>query len=228
MNESLMEKESDTRATLDRIDSTYLWNEVRSVLNFDKGVFYTIREILLRPGLTVKHFLRRDRSQLVRPLVFIILCSLVYTLCQQTFNFEDGYVGISFEQEPFVEAVFEWISRHYGYSNILISICMGIWLRLFFSKEGFNFYEILILLCYVVGVGMLFFAVIGIMNSHIDLKIIDKVFFLGVIYIIWAIANFFGQRRIMNYLKAVFAYFLAYMTFSFAAILVGFILKFIQ
>ena len=56
MNESLMEKESDTKATLDRIDSTYLWNEVRSVLNFDKGVFYTIREILLRPGLTVKRF----------------------------------------------------------------------------------------------------------------------------------------------------------------------------
>ena len=227
MNESLMEKESDTKATLDRIDSTYLWNEVRSVLNFDKGVFYTIREILLRPGLTVKHFLHRDRSQLVRPLVFIILCSLVYSLSQQTFNFEDGYVGLSFEQEPSVEVVFKWISTHYGYSNILISICMGIWLRLFFSKEGFNFYEILILLCYVVGVGMLFFAVIGIINSLIELKIIDKVFFLGVIYIIWAIANFFGQSRIMNYLKAVFAYFLAYITFSFAAILVGLILKFI-
>lgn len=227
MNESLMEKESDTKATLDRIDSTYLWNEVRSVLNFDKGVFYTIREILLRPGLTVKHFLYRDRSQLVRPLVFIILCSLVYSLSQQTFNFEDGYVGLSFEQEPSVEAVFKWISRHYGYSNILISICMGIWLRLFFSKEGFNFYEILILLCYVVGVGMLIFAVIGIMNSLIDLKIIDKVFFLGVIYVIWAIANLFDQRRIMNYLKAVFAYFLGFMTFSFAAILVGLILKFI-
>lgn len=227
MNESLMEKESDTKATLDRIDSTYLWNEVRSVLNFDKGVFYTIREILLRPGLTVKHFLYRDRSQLVRPLVFIILCSLVYSLSQQIFGFEDGYVGLSFGEQPSVEAVFEWISTHYGYSNILISICMGIWLRLFFSKEGFNFYEILILLCYVVGVGMLFFAVIGIINSLIDLKILDKVFFLGVIYIIWAIANFFGQSRIMNYLKAVFAYFLAYITFSFAAILVGLILKFI-
>jgi hypothetical protein len=149
MSEPLIEKESDIKATLKRIDSTYLWNEIRSVLNFDKGVFYTIRETLLRPSLTVKHFLHRDRSLLVRPLVFIILCSLVYTLCQQTFSFEDGYIDLSFEQEPSVQAVFEWISTHYGYSNILISICMGIWLRLFFSKEGFNFYEILILLCYV-------------------------------------------------------------------------------
>ena len=74
MNEPLIEKESDIKATLNRIDSAYLWNEIRSVLNFDKGLFYTIREILLRPGLTVKHFLYRDRSQLVRPLVFIILC----------------------------------------------------------------------------------------------------------------------------------------------------------
>ena len=179
INEPLIEKESDIKATLNRIDSAYLWNEIRSVLNFDKGLFYTIREILLRPGLTVKHFLYRDRSQLVRPLVFIILCSLVYSLSQQTFGFEDGYVGLSFVEQPSVEAVFEWISTHYGYSNILISICMGIWIRLFFSNDGFNFYEILILLCYIVGVGMLFFALFGIIESFVDFKIVDKGFFLG-------------------------------------------------
>ncbi len=224
MNEPLIEKESDIKATLKRIDSAYLWNEIRSVLNFDKGVFYTIREILLRPGLTVKHFLYRDRSQLVRPLVFIILCSLLYSLSQKTFVFEDGYVGLSFVEQPSVEAVFEWISTHYGYSNILISICMGIWIRLFFSNDGFNFYEILILLCYIVGVGMLFFALFGIIDSFVDFKIVDKGFFLGMVYIIWSIANFFGQSRISNYLKAIFAYFLGYITFSIVAICLGFLI----
>lgn len=224
MNEPLIEKESDIKATLKRIDSTYLWNEIRSVLNFDKGLFYTIREILLRPGLTIKHFLYRDRSQLVRPLVFIILCSLVYSLSQQTFGFEDGYVGLSFVEQPSVEAVFEWISTHYGYSNILISICMGIWIRLFFSSDGFNFYEILILLCYTVGLGMLFFALFGIIDSFVDFMIVDKGFFLGMLYIIWAIANFFGQSRITNYLKAISAYLLGYITFSIVAICLGFLI----
>ena len=224
MNEPLIEKESDVKATLKRIDSAYLWNEIRSVLNFDKGLFYTIREILLRPGLTVKHFLYRDRSQLVRPLVFIILCSLMYSLSQQTFGFEDGYVGLSFGEQPSVEAVFEWISTHYGYSNILISICMGIWIRLFFSSDGFNFYEILILLCYIVGVGMLFFALFGIIDSFVDFMIVDKGFFLGMLYIIWSIANFFGQSRITNYLKAISAYFLGYITFSIVAICLGFLI----
>ena len=104
---------------------------------------------------------------------------MLYSLSQQTFGFEDGYVGLSFVEQPSVEAVFEWISTHYGYSNILISICMGIWIRLFFSNDGFNFYEILILLCYIVGVGMLFFALFGIIESFVDFKIVDKGFFLG-------------------------------------------------
>lgn len=112
MNVSAKDKVVETREPLDRIDSKYLWNEIRSVLNFDKGLFYTIREVFFRPGLTIKHFLQQDRSLLVRPPVFIILCSLVYSLSQQTFNFEDGYLGFSFEQEPTIDAVFEWIFKH--------------------------------------------------------------------------------------------------------------------
>ena len=67
-------------------------------LNFDRGILYTVRELLLRPGKTVRQFIQEDRNRLVKPIVFIIVCSLIYSLIQQVVRFEDGYVGYSFEK----------------------------------------------------------------------------------------------------------------------------------
>ena len=69
--------------TLPRIDGKYIWNEISSVLNFEKGLFYTIRELLIRPGETVREFIQKDRNRLVKPIIFIIICSFIYTIIQQ-------------------------------------------------------------------------------------------------------------------------------------------------
>ena len=34
---------------LKRIDKNYIFPEIESVLNFDKGILYTVKEILIRP-----------------------------------------------------------------------------------------------------------------------------------------------------------------------------------
>jgi hypothetical protein len=38
---------------LRRIDGTYIINEISSVIFLDKGILYTIKELLIRPGDTV-------------------------------------------------------------------------------------------------------------------------------------------------------------------------------
>lgn len=207
--------------TLNRINGQYVFNEVSSVLNFDRGILYTVRELLLRPGKTVRQFIQEDRNRLVKPIVFIIICSLIYSLIQQTVRFEDGYVGYSFEKTSAVSAIFDWVSKNYGYSNILMGMFIAFWIKIFFKKYGYNFYEILILLCFVMGVGMLLFAGFGIADSLIDLKIMDKGYLLGILYILWAIANFFDAKKIINYPKSVIAYFFGMLTFMIAIYAVG-------
>ena len=73
-------QEKENLKTLERIDGKYIWKEIVSVLNFDKGIFYTIKEIFLRPGKTIQEFLLYDRKRLVKPILFIIIMSLVYTI----------------------------------------------------------------------------------------------------------------------------------------------------
>jgi len=215
-------------AKLKRINAQYIVNEIGSVLNFDKGILYTIRELILRPGKTIRQFIQEDRNRLVKPIVFIIVCSLVYSIIQQIFNFEDGHVGYSFEKESTINSIFDWVSKNYGYSNILMGIFIAFWLKIFFRKYGYNFYEILILLCFVMGIGMLLFAFFGIADSLIDLKIIDKGYLIGIIYILWAIVEFFDKKKFMNYPKAIFSYFLGMLTFMIGIYLLGGIIDWIK
>jgi hypothetical protein len=213
---------------LKRIDGQYVVNEISNVLNFNKGILFTIRELILRPGKTVRSFLQEDRNRLVKPIVFIIVCSLAYSIIQQIFSFEDGYVGYSFEKESAIASIFNWVSENYGYSNILMGIFIAIWIKVFFRKYSFNFYEILILLCFVMGIGMLLFALFGIIDSLIDFQIMDKGYLIGVIYILLSIVDFFDKKKLINYPKVVISYFLGMLTFMFGIFLIGGIIDWIR
>jgi len=206
---------------LKRIDKRYIIDEIGSVLNFDRGIFYTIKELLIRPGKTIREFILDDRNRLVKPIVFIIVSSLIYTIAQHIFHFEDGYVNSSLNEDSAVAVIFKWVSGNYGYANFLMAIFIAFWIKIFFKKYGYNFFEILILLCFVMGIGMLLFALFGIADSLIDLKIINKVYIIGIFYIFWAIGQFFDKKRYINYLKAFFAYFLGLITFTIAVFLIG-------
>ena len=83
---------------LKRINGRYIASEIGRVINLDKGIFYTIRELLLRPGISIQQFIKEDRNRLVKPIVFLIVCSLVYSIFQKVLQFEDGYIGFTDEK----------------------------------------------------------------------------------------------------------------------------------
>ena len=66
-------------AVVKRIDRKYITEEISGVLNFDKGLFYTIKELCLRPGATVNKFINGDRKRLVKPIIFLVICSLIFS-----------------------------------------------------------------------------------------------------------------------------------------------------
>jgi hypothetical protein len=82
-------------AKIKRIDAQYIIHEITHVLHFDKGILYTIKELLVRPGHSVRTFIAEDRSRMVKPVIFIIVCSLIYTLTTHFFHIEDGYITFS-------------------------------------------------------------------------------------------------------------------------------------
>ena len=127
-----------TPVVLKRINGQYILKEISSVLNFDRGILYTIRELLLRPGKNIQTFVLEDRNRLVKPIIFIIITSLIYTLAQQFLHFEDGYVNAGGFEESATTNIFGWIQKNYGYANIIMAIFIAGWIKVFFRKYEYN------------------------------------------------------------------------------------------
>ena len=204
-----------------RIDGKYLLQEIYSVLSFEKGFLLTIRELAINPGKSIKDFLNEDRNRLVKPVVFLILTSLIYTIINNSFQFEDSYVQFSGNDDSATLSISYWIQGNYGYTNIIMAIFIAGWVKLFFRKREINIFEILVLLCFVMGMGMLIYAIFGVVQSLIDFNLMQVAGIIGFFYLTWAIGQFYGKGKIVNYVKAFFAYILGMITFSITAILIG-------
>ncbi|MCF6308781.1 MAG: DUF3667 domain-containing protein [Flavobacteriaceae bacterium] len=206
---------------LKRINGQYILSEIGSVLNFDKGILFTIKELLLRPGQSIRNFVLDDRNRLVKPVIFIIVTSLIYSLINHFFHIEEGYMKFEETKQSTTGHIFIWVQDHYGYANIIMGIFIVLWIKLFFRKYNYNFFEILILLCFIMGIGMLIFSIFAIFKvlTHIDLMQIASI--VSVLYSAWAIGQFFDKSKFSNYVKAFFSYLLGFLTFTFTVILIG-------
>jgi hypothetical protein len=207
-----------------RINGHYIAHEIEHVLHFEKGILYTIRELLVSPGENVRHFVSENRSRLVKPIIFIIITSLLYTLTTHFFHIEDGYVKYEDVKKSATGLIFKWVQDHYGYSNIIMGMFVALWTKLFFKKYSYNFYEILILLCFVMGMGMLFYTVFAIIQGFTHLNLMQIAGILSIAYFTWSIGQFFDKTKAVNYIKAFAAYLLGMLTFTLIAICSGYLI----
>lgn len=206
--------------TLARINGKYILGEIGSVLNFNKGILYTIRELIIRPGESIRTFIQEDRNRLVKPVIFLILCSLIYSITQEVLHFEDGYVNAEMGESA-ITKIFAWVQSNYGYANIIMGVFIALWARILFRKSGFNIFEILILVFFVMGVGMLIYTFFGLAESASGLSILHFGGIIGFLYTGWAIGRFFNTGKFSGYVLGFLAYFIGFLNFTIVAVVIG-------
>jgi hypothetical protein len=202
-----------------RIDGRYIIHEIEHVLHFERGILHTIRELLIRPGQNIRNFISENRSRLVKPVIFIIVTSLIYTLINHFFHIEAGY--IKFDNTKSSNPINDWIQSHYGYANIIMGGFIAFWLKIFFKKYDYNFFEILILLCFVLGMEMLVFSVFALIEGLTKFHLMQIAAVTVFIYFSWAVGQFFDKTKIASYVKALISYVLGMTTFGIAMIILG-------
>ncbi|MFT5887066.1 MAG: hypothetical protein ACI9IP_003539 [Arcticibacterium sp.] len=208
-------------AKLKRIDGKYLLNEFEHVIHLDRGIFYTIKELLIRPGKNIQEFISNDRNRLVKPILFIVITSLIYSVLSHLFHIEDSYIEFGEAEQSTTGIIFQWVNNHYGYATIIMSIFIAFFLKLFFKKYDFNFFEILILMCFVMGMGMLIFAFFTVLQGLTKVTLMPIAGGVGFLYMTWAMGQFFDKKKVGSYIKSFLAYFLGMLLFSIAVIGIG-------
>lgn len=207
--------------SLKRIDGKYIIHEIEHVLHFERGILYTVRELVTNPGQNIRNYLSENRSRLVKPVIFIILTSLIYTLISHFFHIEEEYVNYKGLEKSTIGTILKWIQSNYGYASILTGVFIAIWLKVFFKKYGYNFFELLIMLCFVQGISMLIFALFAFVEGLLHFKLLNIAGFIGVIYLVWAVGSFFEAKKIGNYVKALISFLFGTITFYIIIFAIG-------
>lgn len=206
---------------LERVDRKYAVEEFLNLIGYERGFLFTIRELLLRPGKLIHHYLNTDRNACTKPVTFLILCSVIYSLIT-------SYLEVDLLSEEqlkkqygtsSVNDVMLWVQNNYGYANILMLVFIAFWTKRFFRKYSYNIYEIGVLLCFIMGEGMLWFSIHPIVTKFVSNTVFDSVFYLSILfYVAWAIGQFF-EKGFKSFLKALFAYLLGFGSFDIVIIL---------
>lgn len=206
---------------LKRIDGHYILHEIEHVLHFERGILYSVKELCINPGQTIRNYISDNRSRLVKPIIFIIITSLIYTIISHFFHIEDEYLKHEGFEKSAIGTILKWIQANYGYASILTGGFVAIWLKIFFKKYGYNFFEMLIMLCFAQGISMLIFAFFAIIEGLMHYKLLNIAGVLGFLYLTWATGNFFEERKIVNYVKALISYLLGTITFYIIIFAIG-------
>ena len=216
-------------AELRRIDNYYLIHEIRDFFFANKGMLYTVKKVLVSPGKSVRSFLAEDRHRFIKPITFLFITSLIYTIVNYLFNIgTEDYQFEGIEAGTTAYRIFDWmLIQHPAYAGIITGLFIALWVKLFFRKAGYNLLEIFILLCFVAGVSTLFMSIASIVKGITGWNILQPASFIGNIYLIWAVGQFFNRKefstkkKVWTYVKVFLSYLLVIILMALLIVFIG-------
>lgn len=208
-----------------KIDWHFVWHDIQhGLLHIDKGILYTCKELLLRPGYSIKDYLQGKRVKHFKPISFVIVLAGLYGFLTHYFDISliksnvrvDGSGTEAEETRAFINTIAEWIGNHYTIVTLIQIPFFTISTYLFFRKSGYNFVEHFIFNSYVTGIRLLLhLAVFPVYyffkHSPALVPFAQATDMLSFVVVFWAMYQFFsGTKPLLRSLK-IFLSFLATM-----------------
>src|SRR6478672_4201985 len=142
-------------ANTHRLNMHHIWHDLQhGLFHFDNGIFYTMKQLLTRPGHTIREFISGKRVRHSKPLSFVIILATIYGLLYH-FLIPDSFgvkaIDTSDSLLGVYEKVINWSLDHFAYATLIMIISATIASYLVFKKQGYNLAEHLVLNAYYRG-----------------------------------------------------------------------------
>ncbi len=213
-----------------RINLANFLNEVtESVFQINKGFFYTLRELSVRPGKSLKEFLNGKRKKHFKPIAYVLTMSTLYFLITQITHqntwmddllsgWMEGATGKTKEIQ--VPTIFIWFSKNYAYSSLLLLPIFSLASYLSFLKFDTNYLEHFVINSYITGQQAILYSLFAIVGTVIESDVMEMLSLLVAIsYTCWVFWQFFSEgNRMINILRSIMTYML-YMIFNLGLLL---------
>ena len=142
-------------ANTHKLSLHYIWHDLQhGLFHFDNGIFYTIKQLLTRPGHTIREFINGKRVRHFKPLSFVIALATLYGLLYHYFIDLHYHLKAEVPKDDVVgifKNVTLWMMNHLAYASFILILGATISTYIVFKKQGYNWAEHFVLNTYVVG-----------------------------------------------------------------------------
>src|SRR5215210_6273275 len=105
-----------------KLNLHFIWHDIQhGLFHFDNGIFYTVKQLLTRPGHAIREFIDGKRVKHFKPLSLVIVLATLYGLLYHYFIYDLFDVKHITTEENFANAsvnVVQWITDHFAYVSL--------------------------------------------------------------------------------------------------------------
>lgn len=138
---------------ISRINLSHLIEELElNLFHIHKGMFFTVKELLIRPGYTIKAYLNGKRVQYIKPFAFLLIWGSLYGLVMHFFNvYPDSEMNK--QDNPFFDnnVIYNWYYTHYSIIQLFIIPFYALSSYVLYQKRNYNYIEHLVIHSYTDG-----------------------------------------------------------------------------
>ena len=143
-------------------------HEVGHILHFENGFFHTLKEIIVRPGTTVRNYIKGQRVRHIKPISLLFLMGILNSIA---FHYLENNNMLAVEIHTdynkmadtilvnMVKAIQHLLIEQSAKLQVLLVLLWSFCSYLVFRKKGYNFFEHLVTNAYRTS-QYLFFSII--------------------------------------------------------------------
>ncbi|MCC9071463.1 DUF3667 domain-containing protein [Flavobacterium sp. F-65] len=220
-----------------RLNFHFLWHDIQhGLFHFDKGVLYTAKQLLTRPGASIREFLEGKRVKHFKPLSLVIILATIYGLLYHSFHiniFNEVDLGNSPNEKVIFEKINEWMSSHFAWATLITIPFYALATLITFRKQGYNFIEHLVLNSFLAAqrliVHITTFPLIYIYNGTPSIsKIMAIITFIDFALMIWGYTQFFNKiTKVKSFLLSILSYIIFFISIFISSMIIGILVKLI-
>ena len=142
-------------ANTHKLSLHYIWHDLQhGLFHFDNGIFYTIKQLLTRPGHTTREFINGKRVRHFKPLSFVVALATFYGILYHYFIgnlFDINHKSSQENVMSIFENVARWLTDHYAYGSFILILGATFSTYFIYKKEEYNWAEHFVLNTFFVG-----------------------------------------------------------------------------
>lgn len=199
-----------------RINLKNLLNEVsQSVFLINKGFFYTLTNLFIRPGQTIEGFLNGKRKYHFKPIAYVLVFSTIYFLLsriagQSTLigDIISGFFSYEYKGSSQIPPYLNWLIKNYAYITLLLLPIFSFASYVCFLRHERNYLEHIVLNAFITGQQAIFYSFFISLEIFINNDVLEVIpLFLSMAYAFWVFWKLFKEgNRIINILRSVLTY----------------------